>query len=176
MAASTVVSLGEYLRTSYEPDREWIAGELKERNVGELPHASVQLFFSTFFANRRRELGIRVYQELRLQVAADRFRVPDVLVLRSGAPVEAIVTEPPLLCIEVLSRDDRASDLQEKIDDYLRMGVEMVWVIDPRRRTAFTVDASGRQERVEVLTVPGTEIRIAREEVFAELDELGWVG
>ena len=109
-------------------------------------------------------------------VAADRYRLPDVVVLRSGDPVEAIVTVAPLLCIEVLSRDDRASDLQEKIDDYLRMGVEMVWVVDPRLRTAFTVDASGRQERVEELTLPGTAIRIARADVFAELDELGWKG
>ena len=42
------------------------------------------------------------YPELRVQVAAERFRVPDVVVLRSGAPVEAIVRVPPLLCIEVL--------------------------------------------------------------------------
>jgi Uma2 family endonuclease len=176
MAASTVVPLREYLNTPYEPDCEWVAGELKERNSGELPHASVQLFFSTFFAARRRELGIRVYQELRVQVSTDRYRVPDVVVLRGGDPADAIVVVPPLLCIEVLSRDDRASELQEKIDDYLRMGVGMVWVVDPRLRTAVMVDASGRQERVEELTVPGSAIRIPRGEVFAELDELGWKG
>jgi Uma2 family endonuclease len=174
MAASTTVPLSEYLHTTYDPDREWVAGELKERNLGEPPHASVQLFFSTFFAARRRELGIRVYPELRVQVSVDRYRVPDVVVQRSGDPAEAIVTVAPLLCIEVLARDDRASDLQEKIDDYLRMGVTTVWVIDPRLRTAVMVDASGLQERVEELTVPGTAIRIPRGDVFAELDELGW--
>jgi Uma2 family endonuclease len=176
MAASTVVPLSEYLNTTYDPDCEWVAGELKERNLGELPHASVQLFFATFFAARRRELGIRAYPELRVQVSADRYRVPDVVVLRGGDPADAIVVVPPLLCIEVLSREDRASELQEKIDDYLRMGVEIVWVVDPRLRTAVMVDASGRQQRVEELTVPGTAIRIPRGDVFAELDELGWKG
>jgi Uma2 family endonuclease len=174
MEASATVPLSEYLNTTYHPDCEWIDGELRERNVGELPHASVQLFFTTYFAARRRELGIRVYPELRVQVSVDRYRVPDVVVLRGGDPADAIVVVPPLLCIEVLSRDDRASDLQEKIDDYLRMGVEIVWVIDPRLRTAVMVDASGRQERAEELTVPGTVIRIPRGDVFAELDELGW--
>src|SRR5271168_713425 len=121
MATSTVVPLREYLNTTYEPDREWIAGELKERNLGELPHAVVQGFFTRLIGNHAAEWKVRAYPELREQVLADRYRVPDVVVLRNDDPVEAIVTVPPLLCIEVLSRDDRASDLQEKIDDYLRM-------------------------------------------------------
>jgi Uma2 family endonuclease len=176
MAASTVVSLGEYLNTPYDPDCEWVAGELKERNLGELPHAAVQGFFTRVIGNHTAAWKVRVYPELRVQVSADRYRVPDVVVLRSGDPADAIVVVPPLLCIEVLSREDRASELQEKIDDSLRMGVGMVWVVDPRLRTAVMVDGSGRQERVEELTVPGTAIRIPRGDVFAELDELGWKG
>ena len=35
MAASTLVSLEEYLSTSYEPDREYVNGELVERCVGK---------------------------------------------------------------------------------------------------------------------------------------------
>jgi len=39
MATSTQVSLGEYMSTSYRPDREYIDGELRERNVGKWePH------------------------------------------------------------------------------------------------------------------------------------------
>jgi len=42
--ASTValVTLEDYLATGYRPDREWIDGELKERNVGKWEHARVQ--------------------------------------------------------------------------------------------------------------------------------------
>jgi Uma2 family endonuclease len=171
MATKVIVPLSEYLETSYEPDREWIEGELRERNLGELPHASVQLFFATFFAVRKREFGIRVYPELRLQVSAERYRVPDVMVLRSSDPADAIVAVAPLLCIEILSRDDRMSEMQEKVDDYLRMGVEMVWVVDPRLRKAFPTDGQSLQPVVE-LTVPGTAIRVAVGDAFAELDEL----
>jgi len=38
-----------------------------------------------------------------------------------GEPGEQILTKPPLICIEILSRDDRMSRLEERIDDYLAM-------------------------------------------------------
>ena len=42
------------------------------------------------------------------------------------------------LAIEILSKDDRASDLQEKLDDYRDFGIPFVWVIDPRTRLGYT--------------------------------------
>jgi hypothetical protein len=43
MATPAVVhtTLEEYLATDYNPDREWIAGELRKRNVGIWEHARV---------------------------------------------------------------------------------------------------------------------------------------
>jgi Uma2 family endonuclease len=172
MATSTTVPLSEYLRTTYRPDCEWIDGEVRERNMGELPRSSVQAFLTAFFMVRKREFGIRVYPELRLQVSVERYRVPDVMVMRASDPVDEIVRTPPTLCIEILSRDDSMSEMQERIDDYLAMGVEVVWVVDPRRRKAFIVDERGGQQPVEELIVPGTAIRVGVGEVFAELDEL----
>jgi Uma2 family endonuclease len=171
MAASTLVPLSEYLKTSYRPDRDWIDGEAKERNMGELPHASVQVFFSAYFTIHKQEFSTRVYSELRLQVSPQRFRIPDVLLMRKTDPAETIVTIAPLLCIEILSRDDSMSDIQERIDDYLAMGVCTIWVVDPRRRKAYQTDGQSLQP-VETLSVPETPISIPLAEVFAELDEL----
>jgi Uma2 family endonuclease len=171
MAASTTVPLSEYLRTSYRPDRDWIDGEVRERNMGELLHAAVQGFFTRRIGNHAAEWQVRVYPELRVQTSAAHFRVPDVCVLRDIAPFEQIVRTPPLLCIEILSWDDRMIEMQERVDDYLGMGVVMVWLVDPRRRKGFVVSALG-QHSVEELTVPETAIRIPLNEVFAELDEL----
>ena len=42
MASTTQIALGEYLRTSYRPDREYVDCELQERNVGKTDHAGVQ--------------------------------------------------------------------------------------------------------------------------------------
>lgn len=171
MAASTMVALSEYLRTSYSPDCEWVDGEVRERNMGEGSHSVVQSFFIKFFGRHEEAWGIRVLPELRTQVSAKHFRVPDVVVMRSSDPFEEIVRTPPLLCIEVLSPEDRMGDMQEKIEDYLAMGVDAIWVVNPLARRAFVV-IDGALTPVTELTVPATPIRVAANEVFSELDRL----
>ncbi len=171
MATAVLVPLSEYLETSYEPDCEWVRGALRERSVPHLSHASVQMFFSVYFSARKREFGVRVYAELRMWVGEERIRVPDVMVMRDSDPVDEIVTVAPLLCIEVLSPEDRMTEIQEKVDEYLDMGVDSVWVIDPRRRKAFQTDVRSLQP-VEELTVRGTKIAIPLSDVFEELNEL----
>jgi Uma2 family endonuclease len=169
--STTLVPLEEYLNTTYEPDAEWVDGELKERAVGEGSHAYVQTFFIRYFLKHEDEFGIRVTQELRMQVSAKNYRVPDVTVIRSSDPFEEIVRTPPLLCIEILSPTDSMSEMQDKIDDYLTMGVKAVWVVNPKRRKAFLVDG-GALLPAQELTVPGTTIRVGVKEIFAGLDEL----
>jgi Uma2 family endonuclease len=171
MATKTLVPLREYLETTYHPDCEWIDGELRERNLGEGQHSVVQGFFIVLFHSHRQEWQVRVFPELRVQTSATHYRIPDICVTRKSSPFEAIVHTPPLLCIEILSPDDRMSEMQEKVDDYLQMGVEMVWVVDPRRRKAFQTDGRSLQP-VEELAVHATAIRVPVPDVFAELNEL----
>jgi Uma2 family endonuclease len=128
-------------------------------------------FLITVLGNHGEEWKIRVFPEQRVQTSKEHYRVPDVCVVKRTAPFEAIVHTPPLLCIEILSREDRMSEMQERVDDYLGMGVERVWLIDPRRRKAF--QTAGRSlELVEELTVERTAIRLPVSDVFAELNEL----
>ena len=171
MATSIFVGLGEYLTTSYEPDCEWVDGELRTRHMGERPHASVQKFFMKYFLLREEELDLLVYAELRLQVSSTNFRVPDVMVMRDSDPYADVVLKAPLLCIEILSPEDRMMQMYEKVDDYLRMGVGCVWVIDPRRRCGF-LSAEGTLVPTETLRLPGTPVSIAVCDAFAELDRL----
>lgn len=42
MATATHIPLEKYLATSYEPDLEYVCGELEERNAGEYDHSRVQ--------------------------------------------------------------------------------------------------------------------------------------
>ena len=170
--AITRVTLAEYLSTSYRPDREWIAGGLRERNVGEGQHAVVQKFLAMFLGMREEEWEILVRTEQRVQVSAERFRIPDVCVTRSEDPFEAIVRVPPLLCIEILSREDTATEMMERVDDYLSMGVPVVWMIDPRRRRASMIDGSGNYQNVQELVVLGTPILLKLETLFAQLNRL----
>src|SRR5664279_6298061 len=120
MSSATLVSVQEYLATSYRPDRDFVDGELQERNLGELEHALLQSAILAWFWAKQREWNVLPIVEQRVQVAATRFRIPDVSVLRADQPREPIITTPPLILIEVLSKDDTLRSMRERVDDYLK--------------------------------------------------------
>lgn len=62
--------------------------------------------------------------ELRMRVAPDRVRIPDVVVCEVPLPDEEIFTTPPYLCIEVMSPDNTIAAMQDRLDDYLQFGVD----------------------------------------------------
>jgi Uma2 family endonuclease len=66
-----------------------------------------------------------------------------VAVVRGARPQGRIITEPPEVVVEVLSPEDRAGELLDKVEDYLRFGVPCVWGIDPETRRAFVYTAEG---------------------------------
>ncbi len=81
MGSTTLVSLSEYLRTTYDPDCDFLEGEVRERNMGEQPHAHVQGILTRIFGNHRREWNVRALPEQRVQVRPNRFRIPDLCVV-----------------------------------------------------------------------------------------------
>ena len=167
-----LISVREYVRTSFSPDCEYVDGRIEERNVGEKGHSILQMFLGALFWMNRKTWGIEVYPELRTQVARTRFRVPDVLVTRAGVRFEDILDQPPLIAIEILSPEDRMAKLQQKITEYLAFGVEHVWVVDPQQKMAWRADDAGMHAEAEVLLVPGTEIRVLLSEAWAELERV----
>ena len=168
-ATTTFVPVDVYLNTSYRPDCDYVDGEVRERNVGELPHGRLQAFFIRYFGSREAEWNVEAIPEQRVQISASRFRVPDVCILRLSSTDDLIVRTPPVLCIEILSREDRMSEMAERVDDYLEMGVTAVRVIDPSRRKALA--AGALRPMPEELTIPGTGILIPTAAMFAELDQ-----
>lgn len=172
MATLAVVPVSEYLSQTYEPDCDFVDGELEERNVGEELHSELQNILGRILSNHRRDWSIRVMTEQRVQVAPDRFRVPDVCVVPSSRPRGGIISYPPLLCIEVLSPEDRMARVQVRVNDFARLGVESIWVLDPWERLAYYASPKGFEQPSDgVLRVPGTSIEIRLAEIFAELDE-----
>ena len=164
MAVAALIPLEVYLSTSYHPDREYVEGRLLERNVGELDHSYLQFLIARILERR----GLLPFPGLRAQVAADRFRVPDVLGERT-MPTTRFIRKPPCIVVEILSRDDQASEVADKVADYLAFGVANIWVIDPRRRriTVHTTDGAricaGRVETTD------DEISIPLEEIFGQM-------
>ena len=86
MATSTQISLEEYLHPSYEPDAEYVDGEIEERNVGEWDHSTVQYELTHWFRDHGKEWGVRAVQEQRTLLNPRRVRIPDVSVFRRDLP------------------------------------------------------------------------------------------
>jgi Uma2 family endonuclease len=171
MATGALISVSEYLNTSYRPDCDYIEGEVRERNLGEREHARLQTEIAHWFSSHKREWKIVVLVEQRVQVSERRFRIPDVSILGSDQPAEPIVRVPPILCCEVLSRSDTMREMRDRCDDYLKFGVRHVWVFDPLKREGFLCDSKGfHAPEGEQLTVLGTPIYLPMKPIFAELD------
>jgi Uma2 family endonuclease len=141
MPVTELITVEEYLSTDYSPDCDFVDGVLEDRHVGEKDHSSLQAALIAWFFARRKELGIEVFPEQRVQISASRYRIPDVCVTL-GLPDEQIFTTPPFLCIEILSPEDEMRRVLVKIADYFEFGVPYVWLIDPRKRTATVYTAN----------------------------------
>lgn len=137
------VSEDEYLHTSYRPDCDYVDGVVLERNLGQFDHSTLQMLILMALQAHASEWGIIVRPELRLKVSPRKYRVPDVMVLSMDAPRTAVIEQPPLLCIEVVSPDDRMKDLTGRAQDYLTLGVPETWIFDPETKQAFVYSAAG---------------------------------
>jgi Uma2 family endonuclease len=166
------VSVEEYLSTSYKPDCEYDDGVVEERNLGEIEHSYLQILLGTLFTNRATEWKVLAFTEQRVQIAPKRFLVPDLCVVRFGAPWEKILTHPPLVAIEILSPEDTIRRASLKAAEYLGFGVENVWVIDPSARVAYIGTSSGLElVRSGELAVPDSAILVRVAELFEKLDQ-----
>lgn len=166
------MTVDEYLHAQFDgPDRDYVDGEVIERNMGELPHARLQGYLIRLLSRLAESLQMEVLPEIRIQVSPTRFRVADIAVWRPGPIGQRIPTVPPFLVVEILSQEDRLVRLQPKIQEYLAHGAEWVWVIDPDERRAMCYsprDPGG--VLVEELRTANPEMRIPLAELLSVLD------
>jgi Uma2 family endonuclease len=135
MSTKVLMDVDEYLHTSFEgSDCEFLDGEIVERNTGELPHGDVQGNLVYLLRQMRKRLGIRVVPEIRIQINPRRYRVADLAAWRDDNIGTGIPTVPPFLVVEVLSPEDR---MVPKIQEYLSIGVEWIWIVDPYEQSAL---------------------------------------
>ena len=164
------ISVSEYLHTSYRPDCDYVDGVVEERNLGEIEHSTLQEEILAWFRSHRREWSVYAYPELRMRVSPTRFRVADVCIVSQQAPREPVIQMPPVAVIEILSPEDRFSRYTERLEDYRRMGVENIWVVDPARRKGFDC-STGNWIETASFTVANSSIHIDLGAIFAAIDE-----
>ena len=132
MPAGTHIPVEVYLRSSYEPDAEYVDGEIERRPSAEDDHSAWQDAICFWLRQHAKAWNVRVRPALRVQVSATRFRVPDVTVIDRDRPIEQILTHPPIAVFEVLSPEDSLQRLKRRLADYQAMGIPEIWVIDPQ--------------------------------------------
>ena len=165
MATTAQVSLDEYLHTVYEPDAEYVDGEVEERAVGKFKHSRWQNAIQKWFGLHDEKWNIWVQPEQRVQVSATRFRVPDVALLDRSLPEEEIVTHPPIAVFEVLSPEDWMQRVLTKLEDYEQMGIRNIFLIDTKNsfvrrfRDRELVEAVSGPLEDSVCTVDWEQIR-----------------
>ena len=181
MAAAAIpfpISVEEYLHSVYEPDMDYVDGSLEDRNVGEFDHWRVQRALFEALVKGEKQFSYYVIQETRTQINATRYRVPDTCLVRRSDLPKRIIRNAPLLCVEVLSPEDRFARTAAKCQDYLRMGVPEVWIIDPEKRAVHVLRGDGTVGNGTVdevlggrLHLLGTTMEIQVSDLFSSLDE-----
>lgn len=159
-----------YLNSSYEPDAEFVDGVIEVRPMGEWNHANWQAAILEYFRSRRREWNVRAAAELRVQVSAGNFRVPDVMILDRNLPVEQVITHPPIAVFEILSPEDTLSRMMTKLGEYEQMGIQTILVLDPSGKNYRY--SGGRLEPLptEPFDLPGSICRFDLAEIEKLLD------
>ena len=153
--------------------RELIKGELKEMAPAghEHGHIAHEIALSLGVHVKANKLG-RVYAAetgFKLASNPDTVRAPDVAFVSQERLQEVTSSTgyfpgSPDLAVEIISPNDRHSEVEEKVEMWLRYGVRMVVTINPQARTATVYRSLD-------------EIRMIREEGRLEGGDIvpGWV-
>lgn len=154
------------------PDGGWryelVRGELIRMSPASGGHGDVEseLLYLVKHHVRTRRLG-RVYPgDTGFQLATDPdiVRAPDVAFVQrarapSGAARRTYFQGPPDLAVEIVSDSESATDIRETIEDYLRAGARLIWIVYPRTRSVTVYRADGTvSERRENDALNGEDV------------------
>lgn len=180
--------LDEFIRLNDEQPFELINGERKGKMPTVLGHSkSIRTLFRQLDTHVQvNNLG-EVFSETTFVLPGTNLsdwvtgsRIPDIMFYAGNRvdEYEAAMPDPeshplalvPDFVIEVISPNDRFSDIDEKIDAYLQDGVQLIWIIDPQRRKVI-VHAPDMEQPHYVVgdatlsagdVIPGFEIALSK--------------
>lgn len=172
--AGPLVSVDEYLKTSYEHDVEYVDGVLIERGMPTVAHSLLQRLLMTWFVRFDKDLGFMALQEVRTQITERaRYRIPDTMLCPLPLPQGRICNVVPWAVIEVQSPDDTLGATRDRFEDYRHIGVHTLVLMDPERLIAYRFEEGSLiVTRFEELPLPGPEtVPFDSEELFRQLRE-----
>jgi len=137
------MTLDEWVQHPDANQYELVDGVLRERMVHENQHeyAVVRLCRVLDLHLENGAIAGSVFgSNTKYRVRTRRGIMPDVSVVLGAKvdqidPVAAYNTVGPDLAAEVLSPDQDAEYIEERLEDYWKLGTAEVWIVDPRART-----------------------------------------
>lgn len=164
--------------------RELVDGQIVEWDMPGWQHGLFETELASILRNfvRERHLGLVASGEVMSRIRGSKHsaRGSDIEFRRRGriprddADAPATLTVPDLV-VEIVSPSDRADLVLEKIYDWLRAGVQLLWYIDPKsgNTTVYQGDRVWHVAAEEPLdggeVLPGFQIRLR--DVLAGLSE-----
>ena len=152
VAETTVTTPEELNALPDEKDFELVDGQLVERQMGaESSWVGGRIYRILAEYAESHGLGLVWPSDNGYQCFPDepnKVRKPDVSFVRTGRLPDDRLPEgylriPPDLAVEVISPNDLAVEVDQKVVEYRRAGVALVWVVNPRSRVVRIYRADG---------------------------------
>jgi Uma2 family endonuclease len=149
MTAEELLALGTSQRC------ELVRGELRPMSPSGFEHGAIAIQLGALLLAhvRRQNLGVVLGAETGYTLARgpDTVRGADVSFVSAARVPPGPLTKKfwegaPDLAVEVISPDDRAGDIEEKVDEYLRAGARLVWVVSPKLRSVTIYRPTGNPQ------------------------------
>ncbi len=170
-----MVSVEEYLNTSYEPHCEYVDGLLLPKAVSDYTHTKLQKLLLLFLASQEEKLGLEGLAELHIRVTPTRFRIPDFCAITETPADGRYPDTPPLFTIEIASLEEPWPALRGKVRDHLAMGVPLIIIADPYNRTVMVATQSAPLREISpplIVDIPvpnGSVLPINFDELYGRL-------
>jgi Uma2 family endonuclease len=114
------------------------------------------------------EAGVKLTHDPDSTVGIDVVYVSADVAARQGDDT-SLIDGVPVLAVEILSPNDTQEEVHEKVTEYLRAGVPLVWIVDPYDRTVRVYRPDARpqlfnedQELTGESHLPGFRVPVAR--------------
>jgi Uma2 family endonuclease len=144
LAPARILTPDDLLSLPDAVNYELVDGNLVERKMGS-ESSAIAMVIGVLLSNfvRGKSLGFVFGADGSYQCfpdAPDKVRKPDVSFIASarlpgGKPPKGHTKAAPDLAVEVISPNDLATEIDEKVAEYLAAGVKLVWVVSPNTRT-----------------------------------------
>jgi Uma2 family endonuclease len=168
MATKPQVTAEQYLEMTSPHESEYVCGEIVERPMPDYLPGRVAFLIAQALVPATRSHPLYPCFEVRMRVAAETYRIPDISVFSGEEPKQSVPSSPPLLVIEIVSKDDRHLDLMQKLEEYRVWGVLNIWVVDPHSKRLSVYTDSGLQN-VASLALAGYPLELTPTALFSDL-------